>query len=87
MSTSDPGPDLAPHAEQTATVATAPPEARERHRELSEQVDDARWRIESGLDGAESSSYLTTKVTCLAQFARQIKNGCSEVTTLSFREL
>ena len=25
-------------------VATAPPEARERHRELSEQVDDARWR-------------------------------------------
>jgi DNA ligase (NAD+) len=44
MSTSDPGPDPAPHAEQTATVATAPPEARERHRELSEQVDDARWR-------------------------------------------
>src|SRR6478736_5851356 len=27
-----------------ATVASAPPEARERHRELSEQVDDARWR-------------------------------------------
>jgi DNA ligase (NAD+) len=26
------------------TVATAPPEARERHQELSEQVDDARWR-------------------------------------------
>ena len=25
-------------------VATAPPEARERHRDLSEQVDDARWR-------------------------------------------
>ena len=25
-------------------VATAPPEARERHRELSEQVEDARWR-------------------------------------------
>ena len=25
-------------------VASAPPEARERHRELSEQVDDARWR-------------------------------------------
>ena len=25
-------------------VATAPPEARERHQELSEQVDDARWR-------------------------------------------
>lgn len=25
-------------------VATAPPQARERHRELSEQVDDARWR-------------------------------------------
>ncbi|RYB96138.1 NAD-dependent DNA ligase LigA [Nocardioides glacieisoli] len=40
MSTSDAGPDPA----QTATVATAPPEARERHRELSEQVDDARWR-------------------------------------------
>ena len=44
MSTSDPGPDPAPDAEQTATVATAPPEARERHRALSEQVDDARWR-------------------------------------------
>ncbi len=27
-----------------SAVATAPPEARERHRELSEQVDDARWR-------------------------------------------
>ena len=27
-----------------AGVATATPEARERHRELSEQVDDARWR-------------------------------------------
>ena len=27
-----------------ATVASAPPEARERHQELSEQVDDARWR-------------------------------------------
>src|SRR5215207_537163 len=40
MSTSDPGPD----PDQTATVATAPPEARERHREISEQVDDARWR-------------------------------------------
>ena len=26
------------------SVAAAPPEARERHRELSEQVDDARWR-------------------------------------------
>ncbi len=25
-------------------VASAPPEARERHRELSEQVEDARWR-------------------------------------------
>ncbi|MCY7403013.1 MAG: NAD-dependent DNA ligase LigA [Nocardioides sp.] len=25
-------------------VATAPPEARERHQELSEEVDDARWR-------------------------------------------
>ncbi len=36
MSTPDPGPETA--------VATAPPEARERHRELSEQVDDARWR-------------------------------------------
>ena len=36
MSTPDPGPE--------ATVATAPPEARERHQELSEQVDDARWR-------------------------------------------
>ncbi len=36
MSTSDPGPETA--------VATAPPEARERHQELSEQVDDARWR-------------------------------------------
>jgi DNA ligase (NAD+) len=31
-------PDLA------SRVATAPPEARERHRELSEQVEDARWR-------------------------------------------
>jgi DNA ligase (NAD+) len=40
MSTSEP-PDL----EATgATVASAPPEARERHQELSEQVDDARWR-------------------------------------------
>ena len=27
-----------------ATVESAPPEARERHREVSEQVDDARWR-------------------------------------------
>ncbi|CAM3547565.1 NAD-dependent DNA ligase LigA [Nocardioides zeicaulis] len=27
-----------------AAVASAPPEARERHRELSEQVEDARWR-------------------------------------------
>jgi DNA ligase (NAD+) len=36
MSTPDPAPQ--------AAVATAPPEARERHRELSEQVDDARWR-------------------------------------------
>jgi DNA ligase (NAD+) len=40
MSTPDPGPGH----EQSAAVATAPPEARERHRELSEQVDDARWR-------------------------------------------
>ena len=40
MSTSE-QPDL----EATdATVASAPPEARERHREVSEQVDDARWR-------------------------------------------
>ena len=40
MSTSE-QPDL----EATdATVESAPPEARERHRELSEQVDDARWR-------------------------------------------
>jgi DNA ligase (NAD+) len=32
-------------AEPVATaVATAPPEARERHQELSEQVEDARWR-------------------------------------------
>ena len=37
MSTPD-QPDVVPR------VATAPPEARERHRELSEQVDDARWR-------------------------------------------
>ena len=37
MSTPDPsGPET--------VVASAPPEARERHRELSEQVDDARWR-------------------------------------------
>jgi DNA ligase (NAD+) len=28
----------------TSEVAAATPEARERHRELSEQVDDARWR-------------------------------------------
>ena len=40
MSTSE-QPDL----EATdATVESAPPEARERHREVSEQVDDARWR-------------------------------------------
>ncbi len=37
MSTSD-EPTPAPE------VATAPPEARERHRALSEEVDDARWR-------------------------------------------
>lgn len=40
MSTSE-QPDLEATA---ATVASAPPEARERHQELSEQVDDARWR-------------------------------------------
>ncbi len=40
MSSPDAGLDATPDA----TVATAPPEARERHRELSEQVDDARWR-------------------------------------------
>ena len=40
MSTSE-QPDL----EATdAKVESAPPEARERHREVSEQVDDARWR-------------------------------------------
>ncbi|PKH44332.1 DNA ligase (NAD+) [Nocardioides alpinus] len=33
-----------PAADPAAEVAAAPPEARERHRELSEQVDDARWR-------------------------------------------
>ncbi|KRE94871.1 aromatic ring-opening dioxygenase LigA [Nocardioides sp. Soil774] len=33
-------PDAGPHD----GVASAPPEARERHSELSEQVDDARWR-------------------------------------------
>ncbi|MCF6377025.1 NAD-dependent DNA ligase LigA [Nocardioides KLBMP 9356] len=33
-----------PASEPAAAVASAPPEARERHRELSEQVDDARWR-------------------------------------------
>jgi DNA ligase (NAD+) len=47
MSTLD-QPDPAPAADSVAdpapAVATAPPEARERHRELSEQVDDARWR-------------------------------------------
>ena len=31
-------------ATSDASVASAPPEARERHRDLSEQVDDARWR-------------------------------------------
>src|SRR5687768_9003714 len=40
MSTSE-QPDL---EATNATVESAPPEARERHRELSEQVDDARWR-------------------------------------------
>jgi DNA ligase (NAD+) len=40
MSTSE-QPDLEATA---ATVASAPPEARERHQELSGQVDDARWR-------------------------------------------
>ncbi len=37
MSTSDQHPDA-------SVVATAPPEARERHRQVSEQVEDARWR-------------------------------------------
>ena len=37
MSTSDP-------SDPDPGVATAPAEARERHRDLSEQVDDARWR-------------------------------------------
>ncbi len=41
MSTPD-QPDLDPAVD--TGVASAPPEARERHRELSEQVDDARWR-------------------------------------------
>ena len=36
--------DTAVDTAADAAVATAPPEARERHRELSEQVDDARWR-------------------------------------------
>src|SRR3954468_21554302 len=31
-------------AETGAVVDAAPPEAREEHRELSEQVEDARWR-------------------------------------------
>jgi DNA ligase (NAD+) len=39
MSTTD-----GPPATTPAAVASAPPEARERHRELSEQVEDARWR-------------------------------------------
>ena len=37
MSTTDQHPDA-------SGVATAPPEARERHRQVSEQVEDARWR-------------------------------------------
>lgn len=37
-------PDLEATRTTAASVASAPPEARERHQELSEQVDDARWR-------------------------------------------
>ncbi|WP_172265005.1 NAD-dependent DNA ligase LigA [Nocardioides sp. zg-1308] len=38
-------PDLArDDVADAAAVTAAPPEARERHRELSEQVEDARWR-------------------------------------------
>jgi DNA ligase (NAD+) len=46
MSTSEhPDPEVAEvPAATAASVASAPPEARERHQELSEQVDDARWR-------------------------------------------
>ncbi|MBC2933245.1 NAD-dependent DNA ligase LigA [Nocardioides sp. zg-1228] len=47
MSTSQQtGPEAgdAPATSSDVTVASAPPEARERHRELSEQVEDARWR-------------------------------------------
>ncbi|HSU02167.1 MAG TPA: NAD-dependent DNA ligase LigA [Nocardioides sp.] len=40
MSTTDPSDAV----DAGPAVAAAPPEARERHRELSEQVDDARWR-------------------------------------------
>lgn len=43
MSTSE-QPDLEATDAPAASVASAPPEARERHQELSEQVDDARWR-------------------------------------------
>ncbi|HSF98419.1 MAG TPA: NAD-dependent DNA ligase LigA [Ornithinibacter sp.] len=46
MSTSEqPDPEVTEVTETpAASVASAPPEARERHQELSEQVDDARWR-------------------------------------------
>ncbi|GAA1922672.1 NAD-dependent DNA ligase LigA [Nocardioides hwasunensis] len=40
---STPDPSAVDSAGETP-VATAPPEARDRHRELSEQIDDARWR-------------------------------------------
>lgn len=43
MSTSE-QPDLEATDAPAASVASAPPQARERHQELSEQVDDARWR-------------------------------------------
>ena len=46
MSTSEqPDPELTEVTDApAASVASAPPEARERHQDLSEQVDDARWR-------------------------------------------
>ena len=38
-------PELPEHPDGApAPVAEAPPEAREEHREISEQVEDARWR-------------------------------------------
>lgn len=43
MSTSE-QPDLEATDAPAVSVASAPPQARERHQELSEQVDDARWR-------------------------------------------